>query len=123
MARMLPFVFLISVTSLFGISWIVFEVDPNIAPWYIFALLILLIFISLAGNLGLLLFFTRTIFHKRFSVNWYITTSFEMSSFIAFFVVLASILAMLQLISIFNLILAGTAVSLFATYSFVGKNK
>ncbi len=121
MARLLPFVFLASVASLFGISWIVVGVDPDGAPWYIFALLIILIFVSIFTFLGLALYFLRTRFYKRYSVNWYIKTSFKMSFFIAFFVALASTLAVLQLISFFNLVLAGFAVSLFAIYSFLGK--
>ena len=120
MQRLLPFVFLISVASTFGISWIVVAVDPDSAGWYNFALLIFLIFATVAGFLGLFLFFVRTRFYKRYSVNWYIKTSFKMSVFVAFFVALASTLAILQLISIFNLILAGLAVSLFAIWSFLG---
>jgi len=122
MTKLLPFVFLISVSSLFGLFWIVVGVNPDFAPWYIFALLILLIFVSIAGLLGLILFFVRTKFYKRYSVKWYITTSFKMAFFIAFFVALASALAVLELISVFNLVLAGLAVSLFAIYSFLGKN-
>lgn len=121
MAKLLPFVFLASIASLFGISWIVVDIDPDSAPWYIFALLILLIFVSVAGFLGLFLYFVRIRFYKRYSVNWYIKTSFKMSCFVAFFVVLASTLAILKLISVFNLMLSGLAVSLFAIYSFLGK--
>lgn len=121
MARLLPFVFLISVASLFGIAWIVVEIDPDSAPWYIFTILILLIFAAVFGLLGLILYFGRIKFHKRYSVNWYIKTSFKMSFFIAFFMALTSTLAILQLISVFNLLLAGLAVSLFAIYTFLGK--
>ena len=120
MQRLLPFVFLISVASTFGISWIVVAVDPDSAAWYIFALLIFLIFAAVFGLFGLVLYFVRIRFYKRYSVNWYIKTSFKMSVFVAFFVALASTLAILQLISIFNLILAGLAVSLFAIWSFLG---
>ncbi|OGD85334.1 hypothetical protein A2164_04555 [Candidatus Curtissbacteria bacterium RBG_13_35_7] len=122
MLKLLPFVFLASVICLFGIVWIVIDVDPDFAPWYIFALLILLIFMAIFGLLGLLLYFVRIRFYKRYSVNWYIKTSFKMAFFIAFFIALASTLAIFQLISLFNLILAGLAVSLFAIYSFLGKN-
>lgn len=121
MARLLPFTFLTSFVSLFGIAWITFEADPDNTAWYIFALLILLIFVAIFGLLGLILYFVRTRFHKRYSVNWYIKTSFKMSFFIAFFVALVSMLTILQLTSVFNLILAGLAVSLFAIYSFLGK--
>ena len=121
MVRLLPLVFLISVASLFGISWIVVAVDPDSAVWYIFALLIFLIFATVFGLFGLALYFVRIRFYKRYSVNWYIKTSFKMSALVAFFIALASALAILQLISVFNLILAGLAVSLFAFYSFLGK--
>lgn len=121
MSRFLPFVLLTSFAALFSISWIVVRVDPKTAPSYIFTLLIILIFISIFGLLGLILYFARTRFYKRYSANWYIKTSFKMSFFIAFFVALASALAVLELISVFNLVLAGLAVSLFAIYSFLGK--
>jgi len=121
MSKFLPFVFLASIAALFGISWIVVAVDPDSAAWYIFALLIFLIFAAIFGLFGLALYFVRIRFYKRYSVNWYIKTSFKMSAFVAFFIALASTLAILQLISVFNLILAGLAVSLFAIYSFLGK--
>ena len=121
MSKFLPFVFLVSFASLFGISWIVVAIDPDSADWYIFALLIFLIFVTVFGLFGLALYFVRIRFYKRYSVNWYIKTSFKMSAFVAFFIALASTLAILQLISVFNLILAGLAVSLFAIYSFLGK--
>ena len=121
MSKFLPFVFLASIAALFGISWIVVAVDPDSAAWYIFALLIFLIFAAIFGLFGLALYFVRIRFYKRYSVNWYIKTSFKMSAFVAFFIALASTLAILQLISVFNLILAGLAVSLFAIYSFFGK--
>jgi len=121
MIKLLPFVFLASFAALFGISWIVVAVDPDGVAWYIFALLVFLIFVAVFGLFGLALYFVRIRFYKRYSVNWYIKTSFKMSVFVAFFIALASTLAILQLISVFNLILAGLAVSLFAIYSFLGK--
>lgn len=121
MVRLLPFSFLVFIASLFGISWIVIGVDPDIASWYIVTLLIFLIFVAVFTLLGLFLYFLRTKLYKRYSADWYIKTSFKMAFFIAFFVTLASTLAILELISVFNLILAGLAVSLFAIYSFLGK--
>ncbi|OGD84606.1 hypothetical protein A3B51_02985 [Candidatus Curtissbacteria bacterium RIFCSPLOWO2_01_FULL_41_18] len=121
MTRLLPFVFLINVVCFFGIAWVIYDVDPQGAPWYIFALLVLLIFFAIFGILGLVLYSVRTRFYRRYSVRWYIYTSFKMAFFVAFFVALVATLAVLQLISIFNLILAGLAVSLFAIYSFLGK--
>ena len=121
MSRYLPFAFLASAASLFGIAWIVVGVDPDIVPWYILALLVLLIFTAIFGLLGLILYFLRIRFYKRYSVSWYIKTSFKMSFFVAFFIALVCALAVLRLISLFNLILAGLAVSLFAIWSFLGK--
>ena len=121
MSRFLPFVFLASVASLFGISWIIYGVDPNSAPWYIFALLVVLIFAAVFGFLGLALYFVRIRFYKRYSVNWYIKTSFKMAAFVALFVGLVCALAILKLISFFNLALTGLAVCLFAMRSFLGK--
>ena len=121
MQKLLPFSFLLSVVSLFGIAWIVVDVDPDIAPWYVLALMVILIFTSILGLLGLALYFVRIRFYKRYSVNWYIKTSFKMSFFVAFFIALVATLAILKLISLFNLILAGLAVCLFAVWSFLGK--
>ena len=121
MARFLPLVFLASVASLFGIAWIVVGVDPDTAPWYVLVSMVILIFTSIFGLLGLILYFVRIRFYKRYSVNWYIKTSFKMSFFVAFFVSLVATLAILKLISLFNLILAGLAVCLFAVWSFLGK--
>ena len=122
MSRFLPFVFLASFASLFGIAWIVVGVDPDVAPWYILSLMVLLIFVAIFGLLGLIFYFLRTRFYKRYSVNWYIKTSFKMSFFVAFFMALVTVLAILRLISLFNLVLAGLAVSLFAIWSFLGKH-
>lgn len=121
MNKYLPFVFLASVASLFGISWIVVDVDPDTAPWYASVLMVILIFVFIFGLLGLVLYFVRIRFYKRYSVDWYIKTSFKMSFFVAFFVALVAILAILKLVSLFNLILAGLAVCLFAVWSYLGK--
>jgi|SRR3989344_9427383 len=123
MQKLLPFSFLLSVVSLFGIAWIVVDVDPDIAPWYVLALMVILIFTSILGLLGLALYFVRIRFYKRYSVNWYIKTSFKMSFFVAFFIALVATLAIFKLISLFNLILAGLAVCLFAVWSYLGKKK
>ncbi len=121
MARLLPLVFLISIASAFGIAWIIYGVDPNNTPWYIFGLLVFLVFVSIFGLLGLILYFVRIRFYRRYSVNWYIKTSFKMALFVALFVALVATLAILGLVSLANLILAGAAVSLFAIWSYLGK--
>src|SRR3972149_7582983 len=121
MLRLLPFVFLIAVASLFGLSWIVVEVDPTVAAWYIFTILVILIFTSIFCLLGLILYFLRTRLYKRYSANWYVKTSFKMAFFVALFLALAATLAILQLVTLFNVLLAILAVVLFAVWSFLGK--
>jgi len=121
MSRYLPFVFLASVASLFGISWIIFGVDPNIARWYIFVSLVLMVFVTIFSFLGLALYFVRIRFYKRYSVDWYIKTSFKMAFFVALFVTLVSALAVLRLMTTVNLVLVILAVCLLAIWSFLGK--
>ena len=121
MSRYLPFVFLASVASLFGISWIIFGVDPNIARWYIFVSLVLMVFVTIFSFLGLALYFVRIWFYKRYSVDWYIKTSFKMAFFVALFVTLVSALAVLRLMTTVNLVLVILAVCLLAIWSFLGK--
>ena len=121
MSRFLPFVFLAAFASAFGIAWIIAGVDPNSAPWYIFALLVILVFAMIFGFLGLLLYFVRIRFYKRYSVGWYVKTSFKMAFFIALFVGLVSAFAVLKLVSTMNLILVILAVCLLALWSYLGK--
>ncbi len=120
MARFLPFVFLISVLSTFGIAWIVTTIDPQSAPLYIFGLFDLLLFLAIWGLGGIALYFVRTRFYRRYSANWYFKTSFKMAFFVALFVAIAAILALLKLVTTFNLILAIVALALFATWSYLG---
>src|SRR3989344_6126766 len=121
MSRLLPFAFFIAVASYFEIAWIVFEVDPRSASWYIFVALVILIFASVFCLLGLALYFVRTRLYKRYSANWYVKTSFKMAFFVAIFLALAAALAILQLVTLFNVLLAILAVVLFAIWSFLGK--
>jgi len=121
MSRLLPFAFLIMIASLFGLAWIVIEVDPDSAPWYIFVFFVSLLFMSVFCFLGLGLYFLRTRFYKRYSVNWYIKTSFKMAFFVALFLAIVASLAILQLVSLFNVVLAIVAVALLATYSYMAK--
>ena len=121
MSKFLPFVFLISAASLFGLSWIVIRVDPDSAPWYIFALFNFLLFASVWGFLGLILYFVRTRFYKRYSANWYFKTSFKMAFFVALFVAIAAVLAILKLVTTLNIILAIVALVLFAIWSYLGR--
>jgi len=121
MVRVLPLAFLILCASLFGLAWIVVEVDPDTAVWYLFVLLVFLTFLIVFSFLGLLLYFLRTRFYKRYNSNWYVSTSFKMALFIAAFVTLTAALAILQLVTLFNVILAILAVSLVAVWSYLGK--
>jgi len=121
MARILPLIFLVSFFALFGISWIVVGVNPDNAPIYIFVLLIFLIFLAIFGFLGLVLYFLRTRLYKRYSAKWYFYTSFKMAFFVAVFAGLISILAILRLITFFNIALLVLALILFALWSYLGK--
>lgn len=121
MNRFLPFVFLVSVASMFGISWIIVSVDPDAKPWAIFALFFLLLFIFVFSALGLFFYFLRTKFLRRFSSKWYFNTSFKMAAFIAVFITLTAVLAALGLVTLFNLFLLIFAISLFAIWSYLGK--
>lgn len=121
MVRLLPFVFLIGVASLFGLWWIVTRVDPDSAAWYFFALFVFLLFLCVFCFLGLLLYFVRTRFYRRYSTKWYFYTSFKMAFFVALFTALIVSLAILQLINTFNILLAILVVSLLAIWSYLGK--
>ena len=121
MARFLPFVFLFSVASIFGLAWIVIRVDPDSAPWYIFAAFDGLLFLAIWGLLGIALYFVRTRFYKRYSANWYFKTSFKMAFFVALFVAIAAVLAILKLVTTLNIILAIVALALFAIWSYLGR--
>ena len=123
MHRFLPLVFLVSVASVFGIAWIVTSVDPDSAKWYFFGLFDLLLFIAVWGLGGLLLYFVRTRLYRRYSANWYFYTSFKMAFFVALFISLLSLIAMLKLITVFNIALAILAVILFALWSYLGKRE
>lgn len=118
---LLPFAFLLLCAALFSFAWIIVDFDPDQTPWYIFVLLIILIFVVVFCLLGLVLYFVRTRFYKRYSANWYIYTSFKMAFFVALFLAAASSLAVLQLVTLFNVVLVIVAVVLLALYSYLGK--
>ena len=117
----LPLIFLTSTFSLFGLSWIVSEVDPEIAPIWIFALFVFLLFVTVFGFLGLIIYFLRTRLYRRYYVNWYIFTSFKMAFFVALFVSISATLAIFDLVSLFNVSLAILSITLFAVWSYLGK--
>ena len=117
----LPLIFLTSTFSLFGLSWIVSEVDPETAPVWIFAIFVSLLFVTVFGFLGLIIYFLRTRLYRRYDVNWYIFTSFKMAFFVALFVAIAAALAIFDLISVFNISLAILSIALFAVWSYLGK--
>lgn len=123
MARLLPFAFLAACASLFGILWIVFEVDPQKAPWFIFAVLTALIFLFVFCFLGTVLYFARTRLYKKYNPNWYFVTSFKMSFFVALFVAMIVTLAILNLVNLPNILLVIFSLALFAIWSYLGKKK
>ena len=117
----LPLIFLTSTFSLFGLSWIVSEVDPKTAPVWIFAIFVSLFFVAVFGFLGLIIYFLRTRLYRKYDVNWYIYTSFKMAFFVALFVAISATLAIFDLISLFNVSLAILSISLFAVWNYLGK--
>ena len=117
----LPLIFLISTFSLFGLSWIVSEVDPKTAPVWIFAIFVSLFFVAVFGFLGLIIYFLRTRLYRKYDVNWYIYTSFKMAFFVALFVAISATLAIFDLISLFNVSLAILSIALFAVWNYLGK--
>lgn len=121
MVRLLPFIFLLSVIAVFFLSWIIVGVDPDTAPWYVLALFVILIFLAAWGFLGILLYFARTRFYRRYDPNWYFKTSFKMSFFIALFTGISAALGVLELVNVLNVGAAIGAVSLFALWAFLGK--
>lgn len=123
MSKFLPFVFLLSAASLFGLFWIVVTVDPDSAPIYIFASFVFLLFVSVWGLLGLVLYFARTRFYKRYSPDWYFKTSFKMAFFVALFVAVSAILAILEMVTMLNVFLTIVALALFAIWSYLGKRQ
>lgn len=123
MSRFLPFLFLVSIFSLFGIAWIIWDVDPDTAKAQTFALLVTLVFVTIFGFLGLLIYFVRSRFNKRINPAIYIFSCFKISFFVAVVVVLLATLSILKLASLFNLFLVLGSVLLFAVYVYLGKKK
>ncbi len=121
MHRLLPFSFLAAIFSLFGISWIVVDIDPDTAPWYFFVILIVLIFLFVFNFLAILLYFLRTKFIKNYNKGWYVKTSFKMAFFIAMFVTLLSALSILQLVSLLTLLASIMVVGLLAVWLYLGR--
>ncbi len=121
MTRFLPLIFLASVFSVFGLVLLIWYTDPQTAPWYIFGLFCILVFAAVWGLLGIILYFVRIRFYRRFSARWYFETSFKMAFFVAGFISLVTILAILQLVTALNLLLVVATICLFALWSFLEK--
>ena len=81
----------------------------------------LFLFTAIWGFLGLVLYFVRTKLHKRYSSIWYFKTSFKMAFFVAAFIAVSAVFAILDLITKKNIILTITALILFAVWSYLGK--
>ena len=117
----LPITFLASTFALFGLFWIVTDIDPETAPVWIFAVFVFLLFVVVFGFLGLIIYFLRIRLYRRYDINWYIFTSFKMAFFVAAFVAIAATLAIFDLVSLFNVSLAILSIALFAVWSYLGK--
>ena len=121
MQSFLPISFLIAFFALFGISWIVVDVDPDTAPWYFFGLLVLLVFLFIFNFLGTLLYFLRTRFYKKYDAKWYLKTSFKMAFFVAAFISILAVLSILQLVSMVTIGASILLVGLLAVWVYLGK--
>lgn len=121
MHRLLPFAFLISAFSFFGLVWIIVGVDPDSAKWYIFALFIGLIFLFVFNFLGTGLYFIRTKFVKNYDKRWYVKTSFKMAFFVALFLAILTALAILQLVTMLTVVSSILVVGLLAVWSYLGR--
>jgi|GEM_PF-2966215 len=121
MHRLLPFIFLLACASVFGIFWIVFEIDPDPKPINFFALFSVLVFCAIWFGVGTFLYFARTRLYRKFEPSWYFKTSFKMSFFIALFAGLCSFLIVMDLLNLFNFFLVIVVVLLFAFWVYLGK--
>lgn len=121
MNKFLPLVFLVCAASAFGLSWIVASADPDTIPWIMFGVFFALLFIFVFSALGLIFYFIRTKFLRKFSSKWYFHSSFKMAFFVAVFLTVVAILAAIKLMTIFNILLLIIAISLFAIWSYLGK--
>src|SRR3989338_762135 len=120
MSWLLPFTLLLAFLSLFGISWIVFDYDPQSSPWYILTGMIFFIFILVLCTLGLLIYFVRTRRYRRYSANWYFKTSFKLAFFAALLVAIYVTLSILKIVNTFNVLAAFLGVGLFALWAYLG---
>lgn len=123
MHRFLPFTFLSFIASVFGILWIVIEVNPDTKPIQFFALFSFLLFLAIWMGLGTFFYFVRTKFQRKFEPNWYFKTSFKMAFFAALFAGLSSFLVLMELLNFFNLFLVVTVVLIFAFWLYLGKKR
>lgn len=118
--KYLPFIFLISTFSLFGIIWIIFDFDPDIAPWYLFATFVCLSFITITGFAGTLLYIGRMRLRRRHDASGYMKSSFKIAFFTAAFFTIILVLDILKLMNSINAFLAFLTISLFALWSYMG---
>ena len=121
MNKLMPFIFLIAVFSIFGLSWIIVRVDPQNARWYIFVLFILILFSAIFCLSTIAFYFLNAKIHKGQKSNSFLYSSFKYAFLIAFLASLIAALAILQQASLFNIILAILAVSFLALWSYVGR--
>lgn len=122
-AKLLPVIFFLALLSLGGLLFVIFNVDPTGAQWYVFALFAALVFTFATFMLTVVLYLIRIrIYSRQFlDNNWYAVTSFKMAVFIALFAAGATTLAILQLATLFNLGALIVAISLLAVWIYLGK--
>lgn len=125
MAKLLPLIFFAALLSLGGLLFMIFNVDPASAAWYVFVFFVALVFSFVTFMLTVVLYLVRVrIYSRKFlDNNWYATTSFKMAVFIALFAAGATTLAILQLATLFNLAILVVAISLLGVWVYLGKRK
>lgn len=101
----------------------IFNVDPVGAAWYVFVFFVGLVFLFTILMLTVVLYLIRVRIYSRkiLDRNWYAVTSFKMSLFVAMFAAGVTMLAILQLATLFNLAALIVAISLIVVWMYLGK--
>jgi len=125
MAKLLPLVFFAALLSLGGLFYMIINIDPITVAWYVFGLFVALVFLFVTSMLTIVLYTVRLRIYQRKFIdnNWYAVTSFKMALFIALFAAGATMLAILQLATLFNLAALIIAISLLAVWVYLGRRR
>ncbi|MBI3342182.1 hypothetical protein HY024_03605 [Candidatus Curtissbacteria bacterium] len=115
--------------TLFGIGataaiiWIVANIDPTASSPLVFIVFVGFLFCATLVDLAMLLYLMRTKLRGKQMIDrrWYLVTSLRMAFFVALFLALITTLAILKLVSLFNMVGVILVVSLFAVWMYLGK--